>query len=209
VLAAPVLAFLGLASALGQHASDQLSSPLGSLRSRGATVVLGAAALGSYAFPGVAAWELERAVAAWPSSPESAFARLDRARRLNPLSERADVIAGALLQRVEQPAQARTAFERALDRNPHDWYAHLRLALLDAAAGRRSEALAGLSRAEALNPLEPTIDAAADRLFDSAGRQELLSSLDRLVVRGPLGRRPVECRPALGIAGSCRGGGTS
>ena len=53
------------------------------------------AAAASYAFPGLAALELERAVRAWPDS-EQTFSRLERAHRLNPLSERADVVAGTL-----------------------------------------------------------------------------------------------------------------
>jgi O-Antigen ligase len=205
VLTAPALALLGLACGLGQTRLDRpLWLRLRSLPVRCATGLLAAAALCSFLLPGLAAWELERAVAAWPAEPEQAFSRLDRAHRLNPLSERADVLAGTLAQRATQSGRARVAFEATLDRNPADWYAHLQLALLNAAAGRRSQALADLSRAEALNPLEPTIQAARNHLF--TGRpvpEELILRLDRLAVRSPLGRRPVDCRPVSGIASSC------
>ena len=56
-------------------------------------------AAGSLALPGLAAIELERGVRAWPDSPTRALSHLERAHRLNPLSERADVVAGTLAQR--------------------------------------------------------------------------------------------------------------
>jgi hypothetical protein len=203
-LAAAGLALLGLASGLGPHPSDRrLSLPFRALWARAAAAALGAAALGSYLFPGLAASELERAIAAWPASPEQAWSRLNRASRLNPLSERADVVAGTLAQRSGQPERARSAFEDALERNPDDWFAHVQLALLDAAAGRRTEALTRLTNAEALNPLEPAVRAARDQLFDEAKRRQLLLRIDRVAVRSPLGRRPPDCRPVLGIASSC------
>jgi tetratricopeptide (TPR) repeat protein len=205
VLAAAALAFLGLAAALqAPRASRPQSGPNLSLRGRWVAAALGVAALGSYLLPGLAASELERAVAAWPAEPDGASSRLDWARRLNPLSERAAVVAGTLAQRAGERDRARAAFEEAVARNPNDWYVHLRIALLDAAAGRRAEALIELERAEVLNPLEPTIQAAKNELL--AGQpvpQQLLLQIDRLAVRSPLGRRPVDCHPILGIASSC------
>jgi tetratricopeptide (TPR) repeat protein len=204
VLAAPALAFLGLACGRVQSRSRRLvSSRVRSLPGRAAAAALGAVALGSYLFPGLAAAELERAVAAWPAAREQASSRLDWARRLNPLSERPDVVAANLALRAGQPDRARIAFTNALERNPDDWFVHLQLALLDAAAGMETEALAHLRHAEALNPLEPTILAARDRLFDEALRRQLFVRADRLAVRSPLGRRPVDCRPVLGIGSSC------
>jgi tetratricopeptide (TPR) repeat protein len=208
-LAAPALALLGLASGLERsHCYRPLSIRLRSPRARLATAVLAAAALASYLFPGIAASELERAVAAWPAAPEQVFSRLESARRLNPLSERPDIVAGILAQRSGQPDRARIAFENAVERNPDDWFAQLQLALLNAAAGRRTEALAALGRAEALNPLEPTIQAAKDHVFaDGPLREELILRVDPLAIRSPLGRRPVDCQPVLGIASSCVWGG--
>ena len=124
---------------------------------------------------------------------DRALAHLERAHRLNPLSERADVVAGTLAQRDGDPEQARAAFQRALERNPHDWYVHLQLALL---AEERAEALAHLERARWLNPSE------------LGGFQAVpAADLDSLAVRGPLGRRPLDCRPVLGLESRCDGGG--
>jgi hypothetical protein len=204
-LAAPALALLGLASGIGElRPYRQLSTPRPSAAALAAAVILLLAAVGSYALPGLAALEIERAVQAWPEEPNRAFSRLERARQLNPLSERPDVVAGTLAQRAREPDRARIAFQRALGRHPDEWYAHLQLAVLDAADGRRGPALAHLARAQSLNPLEPTLRDAEDALFVSALRREwLLLRADRLAVRSPLGRRPVDCRPLLGLASRC------
>ena len=158
--------------------------------------VLFAVAAGSLALPGLAAIELERGVRAWPDSPDRALSHLERAHRLNPLSERADVVAGTLAQRDGDAEQARAAFERALERNPHDWYVHLQLALLAEEDGRGTEALAHLERARSLNPSELAVLRAVPA-----------DDLDSLAVRGPLGRRPVDCRPVLGLESRCDGRG--
>ena len=80
-----------------------LAKPSGYER-RSAALLAGAGVLfvlaaGSFALPGLAAIELERGVRAWPDSPDRALSHLERAHRLNPLSERADVVAGTLAQR--------------------------------------------------------------------------------------------------------------
>jgi tetratricopeptide (TPR) repeat protein len=155
--------------------------------------------VGSYTFPGLAALEVERAVQAWPEAPDRAFSRLEQARRFNPLSERPDVVAGALAQRADQPDRARIAFQRVLERNPDDWYAHLQLALLDAADGRRNEAISHLVRARSLNPREPALRDAEAALFAGALlRQRLVLRVDRLAVRSPLGRRPADLPGGIG-----------
>jgi tetratricopeptide (TPR) repeat protein len=190
VLGASALALLGLAAGLVR------STARATVRSgaRFAAVLAAACALflaagASYAFPGLAAIELERAVRAWPDSTERALSYLEHARLLNPLSERADVVAGTLAARGGQADPARQAFERALERNPDDWYAHLQLALLARADGMLVEAQAHLDRARSLNPREPL--------------SELVAEVERHAVRAPLGRRPLECRPVLGLAGRC------
>jgi hypothetical protein len=204
-VAAPAIAFLGLAAGLS-HSRPGRRRQL-SLRPpavRWAGVLLSLAALGSYLLPGLAAFELERAARASADAPRRALSELSSARRLNPLSERADIVAGTLAKRAGQSGEARIAFEEALRRNPDDWYAQLQLAVLDLAAGRRLEAADALERAEALNPLEPTIQAVkADFLADRPVATELVHRIDALAVRSPLGRRSVDCRPVLGITSSC------
>jgi Tfp pilus assembly protein PilF len=192
VLGASAFAVLGLASGLVLTKAREAreAAPSGA-RLAAVSVATGAlflAAAASYAFPGLAALELERAVRALPDS-EQAFSHLERAHGLNPLSERADVVAGTLAEESGQSDRARKAFEQALERNPDDWYAHLRLALLARAEGREAEEVARLERVRSLNPRE--------------SRGELVAEVERYAVRAPLGRRALECGPVLGLASHC------
>jgi tetratricopeptide (TPR) repeat protein len=116
----------------------------------------------SLTLPWLAAREIERAADTWRSSPEDAYAILDRARTLNPLSARADLVAGAIAMREGDYPRADEAFERALGRHSDSWYAELELGVIAALEGRRDEALARLARAEELNPLEETVDIVRD-----------------------------------------------
>jgi len=203
-LTGPALACLGLACGLVEP-SDRAGR---SRRPRCAAVagLIAATALAavSYALPALSAFEVERAVDAWPEESGRAFSRLERARQLNVFSERPDLIAGVLARRAGRPAEARRAFERALDRNRQDWYVHIRLGLLEADLGRRGDALAHLRRARELNPREHLVELSEEAV--RAGRpveRQLLDALDRLVIRSPLGRRPVTCRPVLGSGARC------
>ncbi|HXV59000.1 MAG TPA: O-antigen ligase family protein [Gaiellaceae bacterium] len=161
-LAAPAFAFLGLAAGLDRPAAAPSERPA-SWTGRRATaaglytlsVVL---AVVSLALPWLAAREVERAADAWARSPESAYEILERARTLNPLSARPDLVAGAVAMRVDDYDRAEEAFERALERQGSSWYAELELAVVAALEGRREEALARLERAEELNPLEEAVD---------------------------------------------------
>ena len=196
-LGASALALLGLASGLARSTPREAIR----VRARSAALLAGAGALfvlaaASFALPGLAAIELERGVRAWPDSSDRALSHLERAHGLNPLSERADVVAGTLARRDGDTEQARAAFQRALERNPHDWYVHLQLALLAEEGGRNANALVHLERARSLNPREPAV-------LEAMPATDLAS----LAVRGPLGRRPVDCRPVLGLENRCAGGG--
>jgi hypothetical protein len=207
-LTAPALASLGLASGLAARSSE---GPRRSRRPRRVPVAaLGAAAAlaaVSYALPALAALQIERAVRAWPEEPDQVWSRLEQARQLNVFSERPDVITAVLARRGGQPARERPAFVRALERNPRDWYVHMRLALLAVDLGKQGDAVAHLRRARSLNPRGDAVDLAENAAF--AGRpveRQLLDMLDRHVIRSPLGRRPLTCRPVLGVGSRCPGG---
>ena len=206
-LAAPALAVLGLAGGLSPPGpmragrARPLSPPIVAV----AAVVLLVASI-SYALPWLSARDVEAAVRSWSQDPAAALDRLERARRLNVLSGEPDVVAGVLARRLGDREGASEAFRRALRRAPNDWYPHAELAVIDLEAGRRTAALRHLEQARRLNPLEPSTRA----LLALAARNEtvpasLVERLDRLAVASPLGRRPVDCRPVLGLSSGCEG----
>ncbi len=207
-LTAPALACLGLGAALA--AGPPGASP--STRRGGArrvALVGGLAAFtilaaASYALPWLAARDLEQAARSWSTDRTVAYSRLERARKLNFLSDKPDVLAGAIARQLGEPDRARAAFLRALQRNPSNWYAHVELASLDLAAGSFARARRRLERASTLNPLEPTIRAA---LLSVARRQQLtatlLEDISRQALPTPLGRRSVYCLPFFALRVTC------
>lgn len=180
-LGAVAFACLGLAAGVGRPMA--ISPEATRARSVAATLVAGAlalAALASYAAPWLAARELGRAADRWEDDPPVAFAGLDRARRLNPLSDRPDLVTGAIAMRLEDYGRAAAAFERVLDHNPQNWYAHLELAMIEALDGRRGDALARLERARALNPSEEAIGVV--RTWIEQGEPVSPAEIDRLLL---------------------------
>jgi tetratricopeptide (TPR) repeat protein len=107
--------------------------------------------------PWISAKAAASAAASWRADPGAAFDKLDLARRLNPLSDEPDLIAGVIASRLHEAGRERTAFERVVNRNPSNWYARFELAILDARQGRRASALAALGVARRLDPREPLI----------------------------------------------------
>ena len=160
-LGGPALAALGIAGGLERPAARAVRRRAGWSRRRVTAAALSTLALmvaiASLALPWLSAREVERAADVWRESPDDAYAILERARWLNPLSARPDLVAGAIAMREEDFARAEEAFERALQRNGDDWYAELELAIVAALEGRPDEALARLDRAEELNPREEAI----------------------------------------------------
>jgi tetratricopeptide (TPR) repeat protein len=160
-LAGPAFAWLGLAGGLERPAPAAVSSANSENRismpaAAGYTLALVASVV-SLGLPWLAAREIERAADTWRSDPEDAYSILDRARALNPLSARPDLVAGAIAMRQEDFGRAEDSFERALERKGDDWYAELELAIVAAREGRQEEALTRLDRAEELNPLEEAV----------------------------------------------------
>ena len=157
-LGLPAFACLGLAAGLGRAGAD---APPAAPRRRSLRATVGAVAAAvaltagaSYVLPWLAARHVQTAAEIWRSDPEAAFAELERARDLNPLSDRADLIFGAIGSRLGDRVRMRQGFTRALDRNPHNWYAQLELGVLEAVEGNRGAALRRLQRSRALNPRE-------------------------------------------------------
>ena len=164
-------------------------------------------AAASYVLPALAAREIDRAVSGWDDDPAAAWRGLERARTLDPLSDRADVIAGVLARRDGDLGRAHQAFRRAVAREPDDWYAQTELALVELGKGERAAAAARLALAARLNPLEPAVAEARDVVRQ--GRPVPAWVEQRLAeetVPGPIERRSVDCRPLFGLSVLSAGG---
>ena len=159
-LTAPVFAWLAMGTRLeADPVSAPAPAPRWAKRARpaliGATVVATVFAVASLALPWTAAIDVDKAIAVWRTDPASAFDRLNQARKVNFLSARADLVQGEIASQLGEHRRMRSSFDRALERDPRNWYATLELATLDGIEGRRDEALARLDRVEELNPREP------------------------------------------------------
>ena len=119
----------------------------------GLGAVVAAAACVSLVLPWLAARDVAQALRTWRTDPAGAYARLDDARRLNALSERPDLYAGAIAARRGDLERMRQSFGRALERNPASWYAAARAGAARGATGRRPSASARAAGA-AVNPRE-------------------------------------------------------
>jgi tetratricopeptide (TPR) repeat protein len=117
--------------------------------------LLALAAVASLAAPWLSEREVQRAARVWPAAPLAAYARLEDAARLNPLGDRAYLVAGSIALRYGDLARAQRQFSLALGRVPDDAYATLELGAIASEAGRRARALVLLERAVRLDPRDP------------------------------------------------------
>jgi O-antigen ligase/polysaccharide polymerase Wzy-like membrane protein len=163
-LGAPAFAMLGLACALAP--ARALTSRPG--RARGerndarrpylaiaALVVLGLVGAVALAAPWLSQLEVQRAANVWTRAPQTAYARLSDAARLNPLSDEPYVVAGSIALRYGELDRADHDFSLALARTPGDAYATLERGAIASARGDRAVALELLERAVRLDPREP------------------------------------------------------
>jgi hypothetical protein len=154
-LGAGAFALLGGAVSLGRRPSAARGR---SVRADRVVVALVAAlllcAIPTYGLPWAAALEVNAAAANWSTHPDRAAAELRLARRLNPLSDTADVIGAVIASRRRDFARMRAYLDAAIARNPSNWYSHLDLAAADSMLGDRGAALNEALEAHRLNPRE-------------------------------------------------------
>jgi hypothetical protein len=155
-LTLPALAWLGMGGngAVAGEGARRLPRSV-PLRFGGAAAAVAAAVV--LVPPWLASKEIRTAAAEWTGDPAAAADRLERARRLNPLTDDADVVAGIIAGRRGDLGAMLAAYARAVERNPSNWFAHLELGLASAEAGRRREALEHVREARTLNPREPLL----------------------------------------------------
>lgn len=119
----------------------------------GSALALAAAA--SFLFPWLSQLQVESAARIWAKAPAAAYARLNDAADLNPLSDEPYLVAGSIALRFDDLDRADREFAAALSRDPGDAYATLERGAIASAQGRPAAALALLQRAVRLNPREP------------------------------------------------------
>jgi hypothetical protein len=200
-LSAPVFAWLGLGMRVGADrglgpaptwASDWgRTAGVAAAVAAAVAVVLAAVSL---ALPWTAAVDTKKAAETWGASPNAAYDRLDRAADLNFLSANPYLVEGAIASRLDQPRRMRIAFDRALDRDPDNWYATLELAALDAIEGDTLSALERLQRVSELNPREPATDQVRQGLLSD--RPVSLETLDAIFLQRYCERLGREVGPA-------------
>jgi Tfp pilus assembly protein PilF len=117
-----------------------------------AAAVLALLAAVSLIAPWLSQSEVQGAAAIWTRAPRRAYARLQDAASLNPLSDQAYLVAGSIALRYGDLALADHRFAQALGRSPHDAYATLERGAIASSAGRQAQAVALLARAAQLQP---------------------------------------------------------
>lgn len=165
-LAMPAVGLPFAALALGARAPRAARPPGAPWRRQLATVGAGAA-LGAVLVSLIPAWlavrYLDRGNSERALNPAAAFRDYDRSAALNTLAPDARVAEGALAVGLGQKARARTAFTRALEREPN-WFSYLQLAILDAGDGHFDSASTLLAKASALDAKDPVIAAARSKI---------------------------------------------
>ena len=183
-LGAPAFALLGLACAL----TPRRAAPERAPRARSGRVALAAVALtaaavvaASFAAPWLSQLEVQSAARVWPAAPAKAYARLNDAANLNPLSDEPYLLAGSIALRVGEVDRADHYFALALRRVPNDAYATLERGAIASTRGRRAQALALLTRAALLDPRDALTSAAL--ALARRGERVNVEELNRSILR--------------------------
>jgi Flp pilus assembly protein TadD len=118
-------------------------------------LVAALAAAASLAAPWLSQREVQNAARVWPTAPATAYARLNDAARLNPLSDEPYLVAGSIALRLGELDRADHEFALALERVPGDAYATLERGAIASTRGERAAALELLARAVQRDPRDP------------------------------------------------------
>jgi len=189
-LGAPAFALLGIACALAPPRAQSSERALARsgpvprsprrLAAIAASLTVALAAAVSLAAPWLSQLEVQSATRIWTTAPQSAYARLHDAARLNPLSDEADLLAGSIALRYGDLSRADREFSMALARNAGDAYATLERGAIASASGDRNAALELLTRLRRLTPREPLAGQVLALVRD--GKRVNIDELNRLIL---------------------------
>jgi len=141
---------------------------------------VGLLAAASLAAPWLSQLQVQSAARIWTQAPRAAYARLDEAARLNPLSDQAYLLAGTIATRYGDLARADHEFSLALGRTPGDAYATLERGAIASTRGDREGALQLLDRAVRLNPRDQLARQALQLVRQ--GRRVSVEALNRSIL---------------------------
>ena len=139
----------------GRDASAARRRSLGPRLGVAVALLLAVAMVVSLTAPWFSRLQIQSAARVWRTTPQTAYARLDDAASLNPLSDEALLVAGNIAVRLGDLGRADHEFARALERVPHDAYATLERGAIASTRGERRRALRLLEDAARLNPRDP------------------------------------------------------
>ncbi len=146
-----------------------------------AAAVLGVALAVGLTLPWLAERDLRNARELAASNPAAALDRLDRSARLNPLSPVPYTTAAVIEADQGRFGEAKAYIRKALDREPGDPFAYLKLAAIASAEDRRADALRLVARARELSPLDRVAKQVQRRL--RKGRFVSPDRLNRMILR--------------------------
>jgi hypothetical protein len=141
---------------------------------------LALAAVASLVAPWLSERQVQSAASIWSKAPLVAYARLNDAANLNPLSDKPYLLAGSIALRYGDIARAEHDFTLALKRVPGDAYATLELGAIASELGEHARALALLESAVRLNPRD-TLARQALRTV-RAGQRVSVEALNRSIL---------------------------
>jgi tetratricopeptide (TPR) repeat protein len=134
----------------------------------------------SLAAPWLSQLEIESAARVWPHAPQTAYARLNDAASLNPLSDEPYLVAGSIALRFGDLTRADHEFALALERTPGDAYATLERGAIASTENEPRGALALLGRAARLNPRDQLTRQALQ--FAREGKRVNVQELNRSIL---------------------------
>lgn len=166
-LVAPALAMLAVAARVRSDAAEKLPAAQEGvarwpLLAGGAVVAL--AAVASLVVPFASALQTERALDEWRDDLPGALDRFDRARQLNPLTDRPDLLAASVALASLEGGVALDRYEAALERNESNWYAAAQAAILHTIERDREAAREDARLALQSNPTDPAVRELARRV---------------------------------------------
>jgi tetratricopeptide (TPR) repeat protein len=182
-LGAPAFALLGIACALAPvRVAWRIRRLLVPSRPVVGLALAGGGILAAICFaaPWLSQVQVQDAARVWVHDPGSAYAHLNSAARLDPLSDEAYLVAGGIALRFGDFTHADEEFALALKRTPGDAYATLERGAIASSTGHRDDALELLKRVTELDPRDPLARQAL--ITVRAGRRVDIEALNRSIL---------------------------